>query len=1405
MDLPEKELSSDSGHSGSDDGTDKNSYSDYSDMDSDQEVIDETMRNRKAHLKRDRNSDSDKSNGSSDSEIEDSDDEGRGRSISRHQKVKDNWIVDSNNRAIEKRVIEISTALNQHLDGAHIEEAIRFFDDTSVDVSQDKQEISVNMKLSDFGESAPMEMRDDSFERECDQIGQIDKSFIKHIARWLMQKYFQNRDPRLMDSNSDDEEEEEPDHLGDSFYSKQKNILIRIISELIGIGGECKKTPQFIINYRSDIYHQDDSIFTDDDIYNIQEYCKKYSWINNRRQTVILPVSKEILDQNEGDNRKFVLEIMDQADEKMVFDDIQRYCGYLHSESGATANLRYFKDHELFHDLVSQFLIDPVSLAVSISGKFGADTRDPPEPDKQPEDLLRSFLDDHPEYDDMCTSEAEHRMAAIDADANADDSAPYKIVTALTILEKNVVKYASEALSVDPFLLYKLREQLTSHMIVNTSPTARGNTSDLLLPYGKYGPVKRLKGKLTSAFHNGDHWLLIDEARSSGLINVELDYEGGIESFFETLVVHYRSRYGSAYDELRSKILRRAFFKYIWPRFKAESEADLFSDAANYVKDCVESQLLSQLTAPPFTSRSSTDKISPLKSGCVLSFCYHPDNTKEISVVLVNSEGSIQKAHVYSSEIMNSQVDLTADGYANIQMKINECRNASDRSAIRSKADIYKMIHGRDVSIDVVVVAATCRRSCRLFEVAKSIIDFSNLRPAPPIIFAPADAALIYARSPLADQERRDLSPGNTVNDLIIIAASVARRVQNPLSELTRLCTPKRNWLIELPLHRFKHRLVSDESRRHVIYDACERACLKAVAISGVDITKLHSNHHTGPLQFVPGLGPVWSDYILGQLHGHSGGNIDNRDLFYYRIFKHDKRVIYTNAIPFLRFPSSVKEDRDSGNKDDSSSHMLDGTLIHPDDYDTANRLIHFFLNDSTHGSLSESKMRRFFGERRQIDSSHLGDYCSCTGSDRTDLLEFIARELSVGPYESLRFRVPDYVRDRNSGSGGRIRALSDFREYRQSILDDRNQYYRPMKDSELFEHLIHDDSICVDSVCQFHIHSATDSKIIASHSSGVDAISVAGQGRRVFSGDDDQIVGTHRSGVIRYVDICNMRVDVSFSAQDLAAARSFSASGQSRFDQSFDFEGEEEARVQAEIEEKNRPHKYSARNIDNDHFKNITYEEACSWLKEQDVGEYVFRPSTKGLEHLSLMMRFPGDAIGLFSIVERGKSASDVGIGRSLWIDSEEFHDLDEIYWYFIDPVHQNLDKIMRHHRWVDDRSTAVSEIRNDILSNPQMATYRLTVDPGVRNCVLLMWVSGGRVIEEPIRLFKDKLRYRHQEYSSITEIVNMWKQNARYVLPDATQHVIPRMVSESEEKKNEEKRRRASEYASSTQRNNW
>jgi transcription elongation factor SPT6 len=284
---------------------------------------------------------------------------------------------------------------------------------------------------------------------------------------------------------------------------------------------------------------------------------------------------------------------------------------------------------------------------------------------------------------------------------------------------------------------------------------------------------------------------------------------------------------------------------------------------------------------------------------------------------------------------------------------------------------------------------------------------------------------------------------------------------------------------------------------------------------------------------------------------------------------------------------------------------------------------------------------------------------------------------------------------------------------------------------------------------------------------------------------------------VIRSFDYQTLRVNVSFDAREIEAAKIYD---QDEVDFNFDLEGEQEARRKAQEAAKDKKIRMEPRIIDDEHFKNVTYEQSCQILSAPDVelGAHMFRPSTKGSEHLSLTMKFPGGAFANYDIVERKKkSEGDLGLGKELWIEDMEFDDLEDVRWNFLVPIKDRLKEAINHRKWVENHQTAVQLIKDDCADGVKWVPYRLSVNPQYGGTISFLFPKGGQIREDTIRVRPDQWVFRHQGYTKLDDVIKYWKEvglkDDRPVGPQA----LNNQLSEREERERKEKQLQESKSA--------
>lgn len=1353
----------------------------------------------------------------------------------------DNFVVDEDGNSMKQVVHVIGASSKGSLNSDHLAEVYNLISPNSTNF-QNFVERKPKSIRKDIIQSKAQEISFTSnFERELYNC-KINHDILPSTIEWMFESFFKSRMDSSSESNLNGSDDESSD------VKAQKKILMNILDAMLSEPdeiGECSViyTPQYIIKHRPDIFKLRDSIYTNDDIYTILSSLKRYKWLYHKYVT-FEPIQ---VDDSDPNVKSYAELVISSAVSNELINDMTRYASYTNvAEAGGGAQSIYSQQRKLFKELTDEFLLIPEKVAYKINllatdPSDHTENIDPPEPTLPPEIRLESFLKNNEEYMNLIETEINAGRKGKEYDHEFDMHAEM-----IKRLKEQIIRYASTDLAINPIFLSAIREAITENVVVRTYPTEKGENSTTMLPYGKYGPVKRLKDKMISSFHNTDVWLLIKEAEEKGFLTVEIDFITGIQQFLDTIKRrYYLSQYGSQWDDLRQAIMDHAFNKSIWPQLKKETEAELYAKASEAVRFSVETELLKKLTAPPYTKLSAP--ISGIQTHVdvtVLSLCYHPDCPNDVGIALVGPMGKVTNHFIENSYILRNSIrteqliDMMEEDKNSKKRshRTDEEKNPPPKSEERFSSNQQRLEYEGKKHIlqlienskpDIITICSTCLRSRDLFMIVQNLVSIAQLprdHPQIKVLFAPSDAAVVYARSPISQVERLELKQREEeVSETVIIAASTARRVQNPLSELTRLCTPEKNYLVNLPLHRFQGKFLNESTETGIIYEACELACIKAVAISGIDALKLHSVHHRGALQFIPGFGPNFAKFILNKFTSTKDKkSIRSRTSleFYMTDYPH----ISNNALSFFRFPGEIKKVKnDDQSKEDK---LLNGTLIDPKDYPLAYEMIKYFaINENgshkytADEEIDEIKIRKFFmSQHHEIQMDRLpefidSDFYSSEDVSCIHLIKFIAKELNIGPFESFRFKKrkirPDQYKRLPSqyDKTGTFRineSLLRFNQNVRSIIEPQisdqvsnpSNFYCPMTDVELFDALVNDPSIKDHSVSDFKIirYNSNDNSVLAkTQNSDVDA--VAYNQFNAFGEDKDinRIREKAYQGAILHIDKAQMKLVVSFAQSDLDNMKNFDPLTP-YIDSNFDFEGEKEAQRKRKEAEKNKPHKYFTRLIEDEHFRNKTPDQAVAELMTLNVGDYIIRPSTRAADNdrLVLMIRFPSTNYGIYEIIERGKKGKfDLTLGKKLSIDTNEYDDLEDIQWNFVMQIQEKLERIQKHRRYVEDFDTAFKQITDDRQANPKSIPYRITNDPSVKSCVSFIWLyKDGTLIKEPIRLTPNAYRYRHQSYQSIDKIINSWKEN-HFKLPTEEEmktYSLNRFFTDAEEIKKRE-----------------
>ena len=112
----------------------------------------------------------------------------------------------------------------------------------------------------------------------------------------------------------------------------------------------------------------------------------------------------------------------------------------------------------------------------------------------------------------------------------------------------------------------------------------------------------------------------------------------------------------------------------------------------------------------------------------------------------------------------------------------------------------------------------------------------------------------------------------------------------------------------------------------------------------------------------------------------------------------------------------------------------------------------------------------------------------------------------------------------------------------------------------------------------------------------------------------------------------------------------------------------------------------YTKRVIAHPQFRNVGYAQAAQMLRDAPVGDVLFRPSSKGPDHLTATWKVASSGCCLAHVdVLEDKKLNAFSIGRRLIVDGEDYEDLDEIVARYVAPQAALALEIAAHKNYRD------------------------------------------------------------------------------------------------------------------------
>lgn len=416
----------------------------------------------------------------------------------------------------------------------------------------------------------------------------------------------------------------------------------------------------------------------------------------------------------------------------------------------------------------------------------------------------------------------------------------------------------AEMISDDANYRKSLRAEMVKIGVVQTS--VKKNAEDERKVYEMYydyqEPVSKMKPHRV---------LAINRAEKEKVITVKIDLDKDrMTSYLEKKIIKKEDSPATPYIK---EAIEDALKRLIYPSLEREVRSELNEKAEEQAIEVFADNLQKLLLQPPLKGKVVLGVDPAFRTGCKLTVC--------------NEQGQVmEKGLIYPHE-------KTKGG------------SISDKQVIDSKRELIRLIHKFKVQV-IAIGNGTASRETESF-IADLIKEFQM--KVQYVIVNEAGAS-VYSASELAREEFPDFSVEERS------AASIARRLQDPLSELVKI-DPK-----SIGVGQYQHDVTPKK-----LNDSLNFVVTQAVNNVGVNVNTASK----ALLMYVSGLNKTSAENIVK--FRDKVGKFNNREDIIKVPRLGDKS--YEQAIGFLRIPES--------------DEALDVTSVHPESYPVAKEIMKRF------------------------------------------------------------------------------------------------------------------------------------------------------------------------------------------------------------------------------------------------------------------------------------------------------------------------------------------------------------------------------------------------------------------------------------------------------------------------------
>jgi transcription elongation factor SPT6 len=893
-----------------------------------------------------------------------------------------------------------------------------------------------------------------------------------------------------------------------------------------------------------------------------------------------------------------------------------------------------------------------------------------------------------------------------------------------------------------PFIRNYARISFKTQCTISTDPTEEGKKElDAFHPSFR---VKRVRNKPIETFNN-DLFLDILESEKKGWITLTVNFG---DNFFKDLTEKLNHTYHSklktsevdsvahGWRVMREETIRIFVAEHCIPYFKKEVKQELKEKAENFVLNQCAVNFSKMLMNGPY--RKKKKNFNMHKDEELLKEEEYP---RVLSAIYDNA-----KNEIYVAMLDNSGETLEVCKFVNFMTKPLKLLSEGERDLKKEDEDKLKFII-QEHKPDLIVIGANDLK-CKYLKEHIGSLDVEGLRGNFNLYLNSKKIKNYFSYNKYFILESDEHKIWTTYGDVTIprISANcpkvekllvnlnyffrqaicLARFKQNPLAEICQLWheEPNKNFCLSLPLHALQ-RSVSPTK----LLEFLESEAVKVVNSVGVDINKSCEHQHLqSVIQFVSGLGTRKAHYLIDKLSR-------NHTLFMRVMLATPPKIlgdiVFYNCAGFLK----VKRSRDSQICD---FNPLDVTRIHPENYPLANKIALSAMDDNFKDSSSEA-IKIILKDPKRINILDLDEYIKTSQEKGNKYTKF------------------------------NIYFIKN--EFQNPFCDERPPH-KDLTSSELFYLLIGDPTFKKGQMVNATVLRVDEEHVKCRLTNDLEATIWY---KDVFEDSDirpdeekiREMKETFKPGMVvnarvKSINEVNFKIDLTIKHSELLSVKNHMDVNRIQYNYFVLVENEDYVNVNFIKENKAHQTKYQPRNINYPYFKNYTYKSSIDTLRDKKIGAYIFRPSSKGSNFLTLSWKFYDNAYSHIEIQEEEKHLG-MQIGKKLRIGSEEYGSLLEIADRYLKPCELLVKDAINSRKF--KKFDSIEELENKLKeekSNKNYTPYMFTILSEFPQYIVMGHCAKvAQVIKEFIKVKPNGLFFHNEYFPNLEDLANWFKRN--------------------------------------------